>query len=57
LIQNKTYKVEVQGYVDRPRQVLVWVRGGIGWIFQASMAIPDDVDAAVLEREVMSRLR
>jgi len=59
LMKTDKYKVEVQGFADRPREVVVWVHGGggFGWIFQASMAIPEDVDAAVVEREVMSRLR
>jgi hypothetical protein len=50
------WKVEVHSYTDRPRKVLVWRRGHLGWMFQQGMVIPEDVDAAVLETEVISRL-
>jgi len=56
LRRNENYKVEVQSYEDRPRQVLVWKRGYLGWMFQDSMVIGSDVDADALEREVISRL-
>lgn len=56
LLQNDNYKVEVQSYSDRARKVLVWRRGHLGWMFQNSMVIGADVDAADLEREVISRL-
>jgi hypothetical protein len=50
------WRVEVHSYADRPRKVLVWRRGHLGWMFQQSMVIPEDVEAAVLEAEVISRL-
>ena len=48
--------MEVQSYVDRPRTVVVWARGEIGWLWQQSMLIPAGIDGDWLEADVLRRL-
>lgn len=55
--KSEFYRVEVCAYVGEPRRVVVWRRGPNGpWIIWGSLAIPEDVDADELVKEVMSRL-